>query len=56
MKVSVILPVYNEFHTFNQVLERVRQAPLPQGCTRRGISERALPSAPAFSWHPATSC
>jgi glycosyltransferase involved in cell wall biosynthesis len=34
MKVSVIIPVYNEFHTFNQVLERVRQAPLPQGCSK----------------------
>ena len=34
MKVSVIIPVYNEFHTFNQVLERVRQAPLPEGCSK----------------------
>ena len=34
MKVSIIIPVYNEFRTFNQVLERVRQAPLPQGCTK----------------------
>ena len=34
MKVSVIMPVYNEFRTFAQVLERVRQAPLPEGCTK----------------------
>jgi glycosyltransferase involved in cell wall biosynthesis len=34
MKISVIIPVYNEFRTFNQVLERVRQAPLPQGCSK----------------------
>src|SRR5271168_1371919 len=34
MKVSVIIPVYNEFRTFNQVLERVRNAPLPVGCSK----------------------
>ena len=34
MKISVIIPVYNEFRTFKQVLERVRQAPLPQGCSK----------------------
>jgi glycosyltransferase involved in cell wall biosynthesis len=33
MKVSVIIPVYNEFRTFAQVLERVRNAPLPEGCS-----------------------
>ena len=33
MKVSIVIPVYNEFRTFGQVLERVQQAPLPQGCT-----------------------
>jgi glycosyltransferase involved in cell wall biosynthesis len=26
--------VYNEFRTFSQVLERVRQAPLPEGCSK----------------------
>ena len=34
MKVSVVIPVYNEFRTFNQVLDRVRRAPLPPGCTK----------------------
>lgn len=34
MKISVIIPVYNEFATFHQVLERVRNAPLPDGCTK----------------------
>ena len=34
MKVSVIIPVYNEFPTFHQVLERVRRAPLPAGCSK----------------------
>lgn len=29
---SAILPVCNEFRTFEQVLERVRKAPLPDGC------------------------
>ncbi len=34
MKISILIPVYNEFRTFPQVLERVRNAPLPAGCTR----------------------
>ena len=34
MKVSVIIPVYNEFPTFHQVLDRVRRAPLPPGCSK----------------------
>ena len=34
MKISIIIPVYNEFRTFAQVLERVRQSPLPAGCTK----------------------
>ena len=37
MKVSIIIPVYNEFRTFNQVLERVRLAPLPDGCSKEII-------------------
>jgi len=34
MKISIVIPVYNEFRTFVQVLERVREAPLPVGCTK----------------------
>src|SRR4051794_5990104 len=34
MKVSVIIPVYNEFRTFAQVLDRVRAARLPEGCEK----------------------
>jgi glycosyltransferase involved in cell wall biosynthesis len=34
MKVSIIIPVYNEFRTFAQVLERVRRAALPEGCAK----------------------
>ena len=34
MKVSIIIPVYNEFGTFGQVLDRVRRAPLPAGCVK----------------------
>jgi dolichol-phosphate mannosyltransferase len=34
MKVSVIIPVYNEFRAFDQVLDRVRRAPLPPSCTK----------------------
>jgi len=34
LKVSVIIPVYNEFRAFDQVLERVRRAPLPESCVK----------------------
>ena len=37
MKISILIPVYNEFATFPQVLERVRNAPLPPGCDREII-------------------
>lgn len=34
MKISVIIPVYNERGTLGLVLERVWQAPLPDGCSK----------------------
>ena len=34
MKVSILIPVYNEFRTFGQVLERVMAATLPEGCSK----------------------
>lgn len=34
MKVSVIIPVYNEFRMFSQVLRRVQNASLPAGCSK----------------------
>lgn len=37
MKISILIPVYNEFRTLPQVLERVRRAPLPPGCEREII-------------------
>jgi glycosyltransferase involved in cell wall biosynthesis len=37
MKVSVIIPVYNEFRALGQVLERVLGAPLPANCGREII-------------------
>ena len=37
MKVTILIPVYNEFHTFPVVLDRVRRAPLPKGCNREII-------------------
>src|SRR5690242_7702058 len=37
MKVSIIIPVYNEFRTFNQVMERVLNAPLPEGCSKEVV-------------------
>jgi len=37
VKVSIIIPVYNEVNVLPQVLERVKAAPLPAGCTREII-------------------
>jgi dolichol-phosphate mannosyltransferase len=37
VKVTILIPVYNEFRTFPQVLERVLRAPLPEGCTKEII-------------------
>ncbi len=37
MKISILIPVYNEFRTLPRVLERVRRAPLPPGCEREII-------------------
>jgi glycosyltransferase involved in cell wall biosynthesis len=37
MKVSIIIPVYNEFPTLVRVLDRVLTAPLPDGCDREVI-------------------
>jgi glycosyltransferase involved in cell wall biosynthesis len=34
MKVSILIPVYNEFLTLPLVLERVINAPLPEGCEK----------------------
>jgi len=34
MKVSILIPVYNEFPTLPLVLERVIDAPLPEGCEK----------------------
>ncbi len=34
MLISIIIPVYNEFRTLSQVLERVSRAPLPAGCKK----------------------
>ena len=37
MKISIIIPVYNEFQTVDRVIERVLTAPLPAGCSREVI-------------------
>ncbi len=37
MKISIIIPVYNEFPTLVRVLDRVIAAPLPEGCDREII-------------------
>lgn len=34
MKISILIPVYNEFSTLPLVLERVIAAPLPEGCEK----------------------
>lgn len=37
MKISIIVPVYNEFRTLGDVLDRVRRAALPPGCEKEII-------------------
>ena len=37
MKVSIVVPVYNEFVTLPLVLQRILEAPLPEGCEREII-------------------
>ncbi|HXM97607.1 MAG TPA: glycosyltransferase family 2 protein [Candidatus Dormibacteraeota bacterium] len=37
MKISIIIPVYNEFRTLPELLNRVLSAPLPRGCTKEII-------------------
>jgi glycosyltransferase involved in cell wall biosynthesis len=37
MKVSIVIPIYNEFRTFDQVLERVLRAPMPTGCSKEVV-------------------
>ena len=37
MKISVIIPVYNEFRSLPEVLRRVLDAPLPVGCCKEVI-------------------
>lgn len=37
MKVSIVIPVYNEIHALDQVMERVLAAPLPPGMEREII-------------------
>ena len=37
MKISILVPVYNEFLTLPLVLERVLNAPLPDGCEREVV-------------------
>lgn len=37
MKISILIPIYNEFLTLPLVLQRVLQAPLPAGCEKEVI-------------------
>lgn len=37
MKISIVIPVYNEFQNIREVLERVIAAPLPSGCSKEVI-------------------
>jgi glycosyltransferase involved in cell wall biosynthesis len=37
MRVSIIIPVYNEFQSLPAVLQRVTDAPLPKGCEKEVI-------------------
>jgi len=37
MKVSILIPVYNEFLTLRLVVQRVLEAPLPEGCEKEVV-------------------
>ncbi len=37
MKISIVIPVYNEKPTLAEVIRRVVAAPLPSGCTREVV-------------------
>jgi dolichol-phosphate mannosyltransferase len=37
VKISIIIPVYNEFRTFHDVIDRVLRAPVPAGCSKEII-------------------
>jgi dolichol-phosphate mannosyltransferase len=37
VKISIIIPVYNEHRTFHQVMDRVSRAPVPAGCSKEII-------------------
>ena len=37
MKISILIPVYNEFRGLPQVLDRVLAAPIPEGCEREVV-------------------
>ncbi len=37
MKISIVIPVYNEFNSLPQVLQRVMDAPIPAGCEKEII-------------------
>jgi dolichol-phosphate mannosyltransferase len=37
MKISIVIPVYNEFQSLPEVLDRVKAAALPEGCDREII-------------------
>src|SRR4051794_41061471 len=37
MKISIIIPAYNEVRTLPELLVRVHNAPMPEGCTREII-------------------
>jgi dolichol-phosphate mannosyltransferase len=37
VKISIIIPVYNEHRTFHQVMDRVSRAPIPAGCSKEII-------------------
>src|SRR5438105_4868952 len=37
MKISILIPVYNEFPVLPLVLHRIFNAPLPEGCTKEVI-------------------
>jgi dolichol-phosphate mannosyltransferase len=61
MRVSIIIPVYNEFRILPKVLERVLAAPMPEGCSREvvlvddGSNDGTTQLIQSFAGHPEVS-
>ena len=57
LRLSVVMPVYNEKDTVAEIVRRVRAVPDPQADhPRRRRQHRRHPRDPRLAWKPATTC